>query len=171
MRKNPWWTRYQIFNEPTSVLLIFFFCLGLQCGSARHFLDSHSLPFWWSATVSAHNEMCQGDTLCWLHHCVLGWGVGRAPRAQARGAAIQEGQGALRMHPGGRFPKPKKEALTGAQTLCWNHYLSAHRNIRAMYRVFTFLQAPIQPCILKMGSLPWNSEILHFLFYQTSLSW
>lgn len=73
----------------------------------------------------------------------------------------------------GQFSKGKKEALIWAvlHSSLLKCYHSAHTNVRALDRVFTFLQALIPPSILKIGSLPQNREISHFLFHQTSLLW
>jgi hypothetical protein len=60
----------------------------------------------------------------------------------------------LKMSPGRTVPK------ASCAVLCCNHSCSAPWNDRALYRVFTFLQAP---CILETGPQLWNSEILSLL--------
>ena len=140
----------------------FFFCLRLQCGSARHFLDSHSLPFWWSATVSAHNEMCQGGTLCWLLIASLCTGVGgwESTQGSGQGSSHPETAGSPQNASWREVPKAQERGSHWSQQPCWNHYVSAQK-CQSHEQGFH-----IPPGILKTGCLPWNSEILHFLFYK-----
>ena len=66
------------------------------------------------------------------------------------------------MNPGGRFPRPKRE-----RSFCWNTTVRLKPLPVCTQRCQSHVQGfHILPSILKTGSLPWNNEILHFLFYQ-----
>lgn len=94
---------------------------------------------------------------------IVRWGRGcwEAPKARA-GQSSKNWQEILRMNPGGDSQKSKRE-----RGFCWNIAIWLKPLPVCSQKCQSHVQGfHILPSILKAGSLPWNNEILHFLFYQ-----
>ena len=155
-----WNWKYQLFNDPTSVLSIFLLLpQALGTSLARLGTSLTLTPFHFNETVTeCTNEIVPFSSLC------AGGGrlLGGHPRPRPGEQSSKNWQEILRMNPGGRLPKSKRE-----RGFCWNTAIWLKPLPVCSQKCQSHVQGfHILPSILKAGSLPWNNEILHFLFYQ-----